>query len=152
MSASDIELSLSLSACGAVLNEHGVYVISDVASGGLNPEKSRVPIYTVMNDVNNPRALDFFRDQMAMMHVHTLSFCLEFARVNGALKPLQRMCEDVRQVADALDAQWQNAVGDAISPEALFECMDARTQAFNELLKTLGLPAGALMTKRLLVQ
>ena len=146
------EIHQQLSACGAVLNEHGVYVISDVASGGLNPEKSRVPIYTVMNDVNNPRALDFFRDQMAMMHVHTLSFCLEFARVNGALKPLQRMCEDVRQVADALDAQWQNAVGDAISPEALFECMDARTQAFNELLKTLGLPAGALMTKRLLVQ
>ena len=146
------EIHQQLSACGAVLNEHGVYVISDVASGGLNPEKSRVPIYTVMNDVNNPRALDFFRDQMAMMHVHTLSFCLEFARVNGALKPLQRMCEDVRQVADALDAQWQNAVGDAISPEALFECMDARTQAFNELLKTLGLPAGALMTKRLLAQ
>ena len=146
------EIHQQLSACGAVLNEHGVYVISDVASGGLNPEKSRVPIYTVMNDVNNPRALDFFRDQMAMMHVHTLSFCLEFARVNGALKPLQRMCEDVRQVADALDAQWQNAVGDAISPEALFECMDARTQAFNELLKTLGLPAGALVTKRLLAQ
>ncbi|MCE1161192.1 MAG: hypothetical protein LWW74_08365 [Burkholderiales bacterium] len=146
------EIHQQLSACGAVLNEHGVYVISDVASGGLNPEKSRVPIYTVMNDVNNPRALDFFRDQMAMMHVHTLSFCLEFARVNGALKPLQRMCEDVRQVADALDAQWQNAVGDAISPEALFECMDARASGFNELLKTLGLPAGALMTKRLLAQ
>ena len=146
------EIHQQLSACGAVLNEHGVYVISDVASGGLNPEKSRVPIYTVMNDVNNPRALDFFRDQMAMMHVHTLSFCLEFARVNGALKPLQRMCEDVRQVADALDAQWQNAVGDAISPEALFEYMDARASGFNELLKTLGLPAGALMTKRLLAQ
>ncbi len=146
------EIHQQLSACGAVLNEHGVYVISDVASGGFNPEKSRVPIYTVMNDVNNPRALDFFRDQMAMMHVHTLSFCLEFARVNGALKPLQRMCEDVRQVADALDAQWQNAVGDAISPEALFECMDARAGGFNELLKTLGLPAGALMTKRLLAQ
>lgn len=146
------EIHQQLSACGAVLNEHGVYVISDVASGGLNPEKSRVPIYTVMNDVNNPRALDFFRDQMAMMHVHTLSFCLEFARVNGALKPLQRMCEDARQVADVLDAQWQNAVGDAISPEALFECMDARASGFNELLKTLGLPAGALMTKRLLAQ
>ena len=62
------------------------------------------------------------------------------------------MCEDVRQVADALDAQWQNAVGDAISPEALFEYMDARASGFNELLKTLGLPAGALMTKRLLAQ
>ena len=146
------EIHQQLSACGAVLNEHGVYVVSDVASSGLNPEKSRVPIYTVMNDVNNPRALDFFRDQMAMMHVHTISFCLEFARVNAALKPLQRMCEDVRQVADALDAQWQNAVGDAISPEALFECMDARVSGFNELLKTLGLPPGALMTKRLLAQ
>ena len=146
------EIHQQLSACGAVLNEHGVYVVSDVVSGGLNSEKSRVPIYTVMNDVNNPRALDFFRDQMAMMHVHTVSFCLEFARVNGALKPLQRMCEDAHQVADALDAQWQNAVGDAISPEALFECIDARASGFSELLKTLGLPAGALMTKRLLAQ
>lgn len=146
------EIHQQLSACGAVLNEHGVYVARDTASGGADKEQRRAPIYTVMNDVNNPRALDFFRDQMAMMHVHTVSFCLEFARVDGALMPLQRMCEDARQVADALDAQWQNGVGDVISPEALFECMDARTQAFNELLKTLGLPAGALMTKRLLAQ
>ena len=146
------EIHQQLSACGAVLNEHGVYVVRDTALGGADKEQHRAPIYTVMNDVNNPRALDFFRDQMAMMHVHTVSFCLEFARVDGALMPLQRMCEDARQVADALDAQWQNGVGDVISPEALFECMDARTQAFNELLKTLGLPAGALMTKRLLAQ
>lgn len=146
------EIHQQLSACGAVLNEHGVYVVRDTALGGADKEQPRAPIYTVMNDVNNPRALDFFRDQMAMMHVHTVSFCLEFARVDGALMPLQRMCEDARQVADALDAQWQNGVGDVISPEALFECMDARTQAFNELLKTLGLPAGALMTKRLLAQ
>lgn len=146
------EIHQQLSACGAVLNEHGVYVVRDTALGGADKEQHRAPIYTVMNDVNNPRALDFFRDQMAMMHVHTVSFCLEFARVDGALMPLQRMCEDARQVADALGAQWQNGVGDVISPEALFECMDARTQVFNELIKTLGLPAGALMTKRLLAQ
>jgi ABC-type transporter Mla subunit MlaD len=62
------------------------------------------------------------------------------------------MCEDARHVAGALDAQWQNTVGDVISAEALLASVDARAQAFNELLNTLGLPAGALMTKRLLAQ
>ena len=146
------EIHQQLSACGAVLNESGVYLVRESASQHIDKDKKRTPLYTVMNDVNNPRALDFFRDQMAMMHVHTVSFCLEFARVDADLNPLQRMCEDARHVADALDAQWQNTVGDVISAEALLASVDARAQAFNELLNTLGLPAGALMTKRLLAQ
>ncbi len=144
------EIHQQLTACGAVLNQNGVYLVREAHQG--NSDAPRAPIYTVLNDINNPRALDFFRDQMAMMHVHTLSFCLEFARVDSALQPVQRMCEDARQVAEALDAQWQNATGDEISLHALQARMDERVHAYTAMLDALGLSAGALMTKRLLSQ
>ena len=148
------EVHQQLTACGAVLSERGIYVARSESSG------RNTPVYAVMNDVNNPRAQDFLRSQMAVMYVHTLSFCVELARIElrldeGAdaqpLEPIQRLISDMKFVADALDAQWQNHVGEEISVDELKKIAHLQTRIFVRQLSELGLPVGALMTKRLLL-
>lgn len=148
------EVHQQLTACGAVLSERGIYVARSESSG------RNTPVYAVMNDVNNPRAQDFLRSQMAVMYVHTLSFCVELARIElrldeGAdaqpLEPIQRLISDMKFVADALDAQWQNHVGEEISVDELEKIAHLQTRIFVRQLSELGLPVGALMTKRLLL-
>ena len=143
-----------LTACGAVLSERGIYVARSESSG------RNTPVYAVMNDVNNPRAQDFLRSQMAVMYVHTLSFCVELARIElrldegtdaQPLEPIQRLISDMKFVADALDAQWQNHVGEEISVDELKKIAHLQTRIFVRQLSELGLPVGALMTKRLLL-
>ena len=144
------EVHQQLSACGAVLNERGIYIARN---------ERNTPVYTVVNDVNNPRAQDFFRDQMAIMYVRTLSFCVELARVEqpanatmaDEIEPIQRLLTDMKSVAGALDAQWQNTQGEAISVDELEKIAHEQTQIFVQQLNELGLPVGALMTKRLLL-
>lgn len=160
------EIHQQLSACGAVLNQSGIYIVRESVSASVSEsneldvmrydlpmvqqEGQRRALYTVMNDMNNPRATDFFRDQIPIMHVHTLSFCLDFALVDAELMPLQRMCEDMRQIAQALDAQWQNTAGDALSEKTLLAHLNTRVRAFEHLLHAIGLNAGSAMTRRLL--
>ena len=148
------EVHQQLTACGAVLSERGIYVARSESSG------RNTPVYAVMNDVNNPRAQDFLRSQMAVMYVHTLSFCVELARIElrldegtdaQPLEPIQRLISDMKFVADALDAQWQNHVGEEISVDELKKIAHLQTRIFVRQLSELGLPVGALMTKRLLL-
>ena len=148
------EVHQQLTACGAVLSERGIYVARSESSG------RNTPVYAVMNDVNNPRAQDFLRSQMAVMYVHTLSFCVELARIElrldegtdaQPLEPIQRLISDMKFVADALDAQWQNHVGEEISVDELEKIAHLQTRIFVRQLSELGLPVGALMTKRLLL-
>ena len=145
------EVHQQLTACGAVLSERGIYVARS---------ERNTPVYAVMNDVNNPRAQDFLRSQMAVMYVHTLSFCVELARIElrldegtdaQPLEPIQRLISDMKFVADALDAQWQNHVGEEISVDELKKIAHLQTRIFVRQLSELGLPVGALMTKRLLL-
>ena len=100
------------------------------------------------------------RSQMAVMYVHTLSFCVELARIElrldegtdaQPLEPIQRLISDMKFVADALDAQWQNHVGEEISVDELKKIAHLQTRIFVRQLSELGLPVGALMTKRLLL-
>ena len=148
------EVHQQLTACGAVLSERGIYVARSESSG------RNTPVYAVMNDVNNPRAQDFLRSQMAVMYVHTLSFCVELARIElrldegtdaQPLEPIQRLISDMKFVADALDAQWQNHVGEEISVDEWKKLAHLQTRIFVRQLSELGLPVGALMTKRLLL-
>ena len=145
------EVHQQLTACGAVLSERGIYVARS---------ERNTPVYAVMNDVNNPRAQDFLRSQMAVMYVHTLSFCVELARIElrldegtdaQPLEPIQRLISDMKFVADALDAQWQNHVGEEISVDELEKIAHLQTRIFVRQLSELGLPVGVLMTKRLLL-
>ena len=147
------EVHQQLTACGAVLSERGIYVARS---------ERNTPVYAVMNDVNNPRAQDFLRSQMAVMYVHTLSFCVELARIElrlddsadadaKPLEPIQRLISDMKTVADALGAQWQNHVGEEISVDELEKIAHLQTRIFVRQLSELGLPVGALMTKRLLL-
>ena len=145
------EVHQQLTACGAVLSERGIYVARS---------ERNTPVYAVMNDVNNPRAQDFLRSQMAVMYVHTLSFCVELARIElrldegtdaQPLEPIQRLISDMKFVADALDARWQNHVGEEISVDELEKIAHLQTRIFVRQLSELGLPVGALMTKRLLL-
>lgn len=147
------EVHQQLTACGAVLSERGIYVARS---------ERNTPVYAVMNDVNNPRAQDFLRSQMAVMYVHTLSFCVELARIElrlddsadadaKPLEPIQRLINDMKAVADALGAQWQNHVGEEISVDELEKIAHLQTRIFVRQLSELGLPVGALMTKRLLL-
>ena len=144
------EVHQQLTACGAVLNDNGIYIARN---------ERKTPVYTVVNDVNNPRAQDFFRDQMAVMYVHTLSFCVELARIElhaqdtstHELAPIQRLLDDMKAVAGALDAQWQNNLGEALDVSELEKITHEQTQIFAQQLTELGLPVGALMTKRLLL-
>ncbi len=147
------EVHQQLTACGAVLGERGIYVARS---------ERNTPVYAVMNDVNNPRAQDFLRSQMAVMYVHTLSFCVELARIElrsddsaaadaQPLEPIQRLISDMKAVADALGAQWQNHLGEEISVDELEKIAHLQTRIFVRQLSELGLPVGALMTKRLLL-
>lgn len=144
------EVHQQLTACGAVLNDRGIYIARN---------ERNTPVYTVVNDVNNPRAQDFFRDQMAVMYVHTLSFCVELARIElhpqdtstHELAPIQRLLDDMKAVAGALDAQWQNNLGEALDVSELEKIAHEQTRIFAQQLTELGLPVGALMTKRLLL-
>ena len=147
------EVHQQLTACGAVLSERGIYVARS---------ERNTPVYAVMNDVNNPRAQDFLRSQMAVMYVHTLSFCVELARIElrlddstdadaKPLEPIQRLISDMKTVADALGAQWQNHVGEEIFVDELEKIAHLQTRIFVRQLSELGLPVGALMTKRLLL-
>ena len=144
------EVHQQLTACGAVLNDRGIYIARN---------ERNTPVYTVVNDVNNPRAQDFFRDQMAMMYVHTLSFCVELARIElhaqdmttPELAPIQRLLDDMKTVAGALDAQWQNNLGETLDVAELEKIAHEQTRIFAQQLTELGLPVGALMTKRLLL-
>ena len=144
------EVHQQLTACGAVLNDRGIYIARN---------ERNTPVYTVVNDVNNPRAQDFFRDQMAVMYVHTLSFCVELARIElhaqdtstHELAPIQRLLDDMKSVAGALDAQWQNNLGETLDVGELEKIAHEQTRIFAQQLTELGLPVGALMTKRLLL-
>ena len=143
------EVHQQLTACGATLLERGIYVTRN---------ERNTPVYAVMNDVNNPRAQDFFRSQLAVMYVHTLSFCVELARIElrledaaQELEPIQRLLSDMKTVAQALGAQWQNHVGEEISLDELEKIAHEQTRIFARQLNALGLPVGARMTKRLLL-
>lgn len=143
------EVHQQLTACGATLLERGIYVTRN---------ERNTPVYAVMNDVSNPRAQDFFRSQLAVMYVHTLSFCVELARIElrledaaQELEPIQRLLSDMKTVAQALGAQWQNHVGEEISLDELEKIAHEQTRIFARQLNALGLPVGARMTKRLLL-
>ena len=108
------------------------------------------PLYHVLNDLNNPRAQDFYRDALATMHVQTLSFCLDLARVRADDYPQERLWHDMSQLAHALNAQWRNGVGNEIAPEILFSHAAEHVPAYVAQLAALGIPAGSLTMKRLL--
>lgn len=107
-------------------------------------------LYRVLNDLNNPRAQDFYRDALATMHVQTLSFCLDLARVKAEYQPQERLWHDMHQLAHDLKAQWCNGMDQDISPEILFTHAAEHVPAYIQQLSTLGVPAGSLTMRRLL--
>ncbi|AXF86566.1 hypothetical protein DTO96_102321 [Ephemeroptericola cinctiostellae] len=109
-------------------------------------------LYRVLNDLNNPRAQDFYRDALATMHVQTLSFCLDLARVKAEYHPQERLWHDMSQLAHDLKAQWCNGMGQNIVPDMLFSHAAEHIPAYVQQLAALGVPAGSLTMKRLLKQ
>ena len=69
----------------------------------------------------------------------------------GELAAIHRESGGCAELADALDAQWQNHVGEEISVDELEKIAHLQTRIFVRQLSELGLPVGALMTKRLLL-
>ena len=67
------------------------------------------------------------------------------------LAPIQRLLDDMKTVAGALDAQWQNNLGETLDVAELEKIAHEQTRIFAQQLTELGLPVGALMTKRLLL-
>ncbi|GHA74528.1 hypothetical protein GCM10009007_14450 [Formosimonas limnophila] len=126
---------------GLTLGEHGQYVAR--ADDGRT-------IYQVGNDLGNPRAQDFFRDQLPTMHAHTLSFCLDVSRVSAEYLPMMRMCHDAQQMALSLDAQWLNGQGEEILSEALLAHAEVHVPAYLAQLEQIGVPAGSVTMRRLL--
>ena len=109
-------------------------------------------LYRVLNDLNNPRAQDFYRDALATMHVQTLSFCLDLARVKAEHHPQERLWHDMSRLAHDLKAQWCNGMGQTIVPDMLFSHAAEHVPAYVQQLAALGVPAGSLTMKRLLKQ
>jgi hypothetical protein len=126
---------------GLTLGEHGQYMAH---------ADDRRTLYQVGNDLGNPRAQDFFRDQLPTMHVHTLSFCLDVSRVPAVYLSMKRLCDDAQQIAFSLDAQWLNGQGALISPEALMLHADVHVSAYLTQLEQMGMPAGSVTLRRLL--
>ena len=135
------EVHQQMTQWGIHLSENGQYVAK--------AEDGRV-LYSVMNDLGNARAQDFYRDQLSTMHVNTLSFCVDLARVPAAYAPMLRLSRDMRQLANALDAQWLNVHGTEIQPDALFVHADAHVPEYVQQLHDLGVPAGSILMRRLL--
>ncbi|TDR33017.1 cell division protein ZipA C-terminal FtsZ-binding domain-containing protein [Hydromonas duriensis] len=135
------EVHQQMTQWGLQLDENGQYVARH-ANGRI--------LYRVLNDVNNPRAQEFFRDTLATMHVHTLSFCLDVSRVEVSYQAEQRLWHDMNQLAYALQANWCNSVGHDISSDALFTHAAEHIPAYIQQLATLGVPAGSITMKRLL--
>lgn len=138
------EVHQQLTAIGARLHENGVYVAGEQQTQGDGW------LYTVVNDVANARAQDFSREQMNLMYVHTLSFCLDSVRLTHPEMAMRQMIAAMRVVADALQAQWQNSVGERIVPDLLNELAGEHLRGLTERLDALGLPVGSLKIKRLL--
>lgn len=135
------EVHQQMTQWGIHLSEHGQYVAKT--------EDGRA-IYSVVNDLGNARAQDFYRDQLSTMHVNTLSFCVDLARVPAEYLPLQRLSHDMRQLASALDAQWLNRNGTVLQPDVLFAHADAHVPEYLAQLQQLGVPAGSQLMRRLL--
>lgn len=135
------EIHQHMTQLGITLLDNGTYQARNDEGRG---------IYTVMNDVNNPRAQDFYRDQLSIMHAHTLSFCLDLAQVPAQFNAVLHLCQDMSELADTLGAEWINTQGHAISPDMFYAYAQNHVQGYQQQVAQLGLPAGSIMIRRLL--
>ena len=126
---------------GVSLNEHGQYVA--------HAQDGKV-LYSVLNDINNPRAQDFYKDALPTMHVNTLSFCVDLARVDVAYRPSLRLWHDLEQIAQGLQGTWCNAHNVPLDVAALMSHADIHINAYYQQLHDINIPAGSLMLRRLL--
>lgn len=135
------EIHQNMTQNGLLLNEKGQYVARS-SSGAL--------LFCVLNDVNNPRAQDFLRDALPTMHTHTLSFCLDLARVNSDQQPSRAFLHNISLMADSLQAEYCNTHGANLDIVSLIAHFEVQINAYYKKLNELNLSAGSLMVKRLL--
>lgn len=135
------EVHQNMTQRGITLNDDGQY-IARAQDGAL--------LYTMLNDISNLRAQDFHKDVLPTMHINTLSFCLDLARIDVAYQPSSRLWRDLEYMAHGLQGEWTNIHNEPLNVAVLMQQTSVQVAAYYQQLQDLNIPAGSMMLRRLL--